>query len=94
MVFSILSAAICFIAAIIMLTPYFRKMALLTPMAIYLAFQGVMQLITYIILDVYPTNRVVIWINCIGTSIIIAYYCFVLIMTKSKSRKKRERKER
>lgn len=90
MFLSILSATVCFVTAIIMLTPYFRKISLLTPMALYLVFEGIMQLLTYIILDVFPANRVIIWVNYIGSAVILLYYCFVLIMTKSKSKKKKK----
>ena len=93
MILAILTALVCFVAAIIMLTPYFRKITLLRPMAFYLIFQGAWQIFAYLINDLYPTSQVPGYVDRIGTILIVLYYIFILFMTRSKSkRKKREKK--
>ncbi len=94
MFLTILCAVLCFAAAIFMLSPYFRKLQLLRPMAYYLIFEGALQLFTYIVRDLHPTSLVPDYIGRIGTILIILYYLFILIMTRSKSkRKNRARKK-
>lgn len=94
MILAILTAIVCFIAAVIMLTPYFRKITLLRPMAFYLIFEGAWQIFSYLILDLHPTSQVPGYVDRIGTIVIVLYYIFILFMTRSKSkRKKREREK-
>lgn len=88
MLLTIITALVCFVAAVVMFTPYYRKMALLRPMALYLIFEGVMIMLTYIISDLYPTSTTVDIINRVGTLIIVVYYIFILVMTKIKSKRK------
>ena len=93
MILAILTAVVCFAAAIIMLTPYFRKITLLRPMAVYLIFEGAWQIFSYLISDLHPTSQLPGYVDRIGTILIILYYIFILLMTFSKSkRKKREKK--
>lgn len=94
MVLAILCAVLCFAAAIVMLSPYFRKLPLLRPMAFYLIFVGVWHIFTYIIRDLHPTSLVPDYIGRIGTILIIVYYLFILIMTRSKSKKKNRDRNR
>lgn len=94
MILAIISAVICFVAAILIFTPYFRKMAVLRPLAFYLFFEGVWLLLSYVILQIDPTNGFIANINYIGTIIIVGYYVFFLIMTNMKSRKKRKKAEK
>ena len=83
----------CFLAAILMLSPYYRKIPLLRPMAFYLIFEGAWQIFSYLISDLYPTSAIPAIVDRIGTVVILLYYIFVMLMTFSKSkRKKRERK--
>jgi len=89
MVLAILTAILCFAAAIFMLSPYFRKMPLLRPMAFYLIFVGAWHIFTYIIRDLHPTSLVPDYIGRIGTILIILYYIFILIMTQTKSKRKK-----
>ena len=88
MILAIISALICFIAAIIIFSPYFRKVPLLRPMALYLIFEGAWQLASFIIFEIHPTSTLPAYIDRIGTIVIIAYYIFILLMTKSKSKRK------
>lgn len=88
MLLTIITALVCFVAAVVMFTPYYRKMALLRPMALYLIFEGIMIMLTYIISDLYPTSTTVDIINRVGTLIIVVYYIFILVMTKIKSKRK------
>ncbi|MBQ6499532.1 MAG: hypothetical protein IJI48_06490 [Ruminococcus sp.] len=92
MILAILSAVACFAAAIIMLTPYFRRITLLRPMACYLIFQGAWQIFSYLICDIYPTSQVPGYVNRIGTILIVVYYIFMLLMTLSKSKRKKRDK--
>ncbi len=94
MVLAILCAVLCFAAAIIMLSPYFRKLPLLRPMAFYLIFVGAWHIFTYVIRDLHPTSLVPDYIGRIGTILIIIYYLFILIMTRSKSKKKNKNRNR
>ncbi|MBQ9679137.1 MAG: hypothetical protein IJV48_00430 [Ruminococcus sp.] len=92
MILAIVTAVICFIAAIIMLTPYFRKITLLRPMAFYLIFQGAWQIFSYLIYELYPTSVVPGYVNRIGTILIVLYYLFILFMTRTKSKRKKRDK--
>ncbi len=94
MVLAILCAVLCFAAAIVMLSPYFRKLPLLRPMAFYLIFVGAWHIFTYVIRDLHPTSLVPDYIGRIGTILIIIYYLFILIMTRSKSKKKNKNRNR
>jgi len=92
MILAIICAVLCFAAAIIMFTPYFRKITLLRPMAFYLIFEGAWHIFSYLIDDLYPTSVVPAYINRIGTILVIVYYIFILFMTHSKSRRKKKEK--
>ena len=92
MILAIVTAIFCFVAAIIMLTPYFRKITLLRPMAFYLIFQGAWQIFSYLIYELYPTSVVPAYVDRIGTIAIVAYYIFILLMTHGKSRRKKRNK--
>lgn len=92
MILAIITAVVCFAAAIIMLTPYFRKITLLRPMAFYLIFQGAWHIFSYLILDIYPSSQVPGYVDRIGTILIVLYYIFILIMTRSKSKRKKRDK--
>ena len=94
MVLAILCAVLCFAAAIFMLSPYFRKLPLLRPLAFYLIFEGAWHIFTYIVRDLHPTSLVPDYIGRIGTILIIVYYLFILIMTRSKSKKKNKNRGR
>lgn len=85
MVLAIISAIICFIAAIIMFSQYYRKFTLLRPMAVYLIFQGVWQMASFLVLEIFPGNQIVLYVNYIGTGILLLYYILLLSMTKKKS---------
>ena len=91
--FAIFGAAIlCFAAAIIMLTPYFRRLTLLRPMAFFLIFQGAWQIFSFLIYELYPTSPVPGYVNRIGTILIVLYYIFILFMTRVKSKRKKRDK--
>ena len=93
MILAIICAVLCFAAAVFMLSPYFRKITLLRPMAFYLIFEGAWQIFSYLISDLYPTSPVPAYVDRIGTILIILYYIFIMFMTRFKSkRKKREKK--
>lgn len=90
MLLTVITALLCFAAAIIMLSPYFRKIPLLHPMAFYLIFEGAWQIFSYLITDLYPTSLIPAYVERVGTIVIILYYIFILFMTRLKSgRKKR-----
>ena len=92
MILAIVTAIICFAGAIIMLTPYFRKITLLRPMACDLIFQGAWQIVSFFVYEVYPTSAVPGYINRIGTILIVLYYIFMLFMTRRKSKRKKRDK--
>ena len=89
MILTIITAIICFIAAVIMLSPYFRKIPLLRPMACYLIFEGACVIFSYLISEINPTSLLPSYINQIGTIIIISYYIFIMFMTRTKSKNKK-----
>lgn len=88
MFLAILCAILCFAAAIFLLSPYFRKMPLLRPVAFYLIFVGAWHIFTYIVRDLHPTSLVPDYIGRIGTILILLYYLFMLVMTRTKSKRK------
>lgn len=89
MFLAIFCAILCFGASIFMLSPYFRKIPLLRPMAFYLIFEGAWQIFSYLITELYPTSVVPDVVGRIGTSVIILYYIFILVMTRTKSKRKK-----
>lgn len=93
MILAIICAVLCFTAAIIMLSPYFRKIPLLMPMAFYLIFEGAWQIFSYLISDLYPTSLIPAYVDRIGTILIILYYIFIMFMTRTKSKRKKRNKE-
>ena len=92
MILTFVTAILCFAAAIIMLTPYFRKLTLLRPMAFYLIFQGAWHIFSYIYFELAPTSAVPAYVNRIGTILIVLYYIFMLLMTRKKSKRKKREK--
>ena len=92
MILTFITAILCFAAAIIMLTPYFRKLPLLRPMAFFLIFQGAWQIVSSFVSEIYPTSAVPGYINRIGTILIVLYYIFMLFMTRRKSKHKKRDK--
>lgn len=92
MILAILCAVLCFIAAVVMLSPYFRKIPLLRPMAFYLIFEGAWQIFSYLINDLYPTSLIPAYVDRIGTILIILYYIFIMFMTRTKSKRKKREK--
>lgn len=91
MLLAILTALVCFVAAIIMFSSYFRKMPLLRPLAIYLIFEGCATLLSYFLSQLNPVSTLGDTIGQIGTIVIVVYYIFILVMTKSKSKRKKRR---
>ena len=89
MFLAIFCAILCFGASILMLSPYFRKITLLRPMAFYLIFEGAWQIFSYLITEMHPTSVVPDIIGRIGTSAIIIYYIFIMAMTRNKSKQKK-----
>jgi len=89
MLLTLICAAVCFAAAIIMFSAYYRKMTLLRPLAVYLVFMGAMTLFGYIISELNPTSVVADTITRIGTIVIMLYYIFILLMTKTKSKRRK-----
>lgn len=89
MFLAIFCALLCFGASILMLSPYFRKIPLLRPMAFYLIFEGAWQIFSYLITELYPTSVVPDIVGRIGTSAIIIYYIFIMVMTRTKSKRKK-----
>lgn len=94
MILAIISAVFCFAAAVLIFTPYFRRIPLLRPLAYYLFFEGVWQLASYVILQIDPTNGFIANINYIGTIVIIGCYIFMLVMTNIKSKKKKKKSDK
>ena len=92
MILAIVCAVLCFAAAILMLTPYFRRIPLLRPMAFYLIFEGAWQIFSFLISDIYPTSPIPAYVDRIGTIVILVYYIFVMFMTRSKSKRKKKDK--
>ncbi|MBQ8057170.1 MAG: hypothetical protein IJ275_02415 [Ruminococcus sp.] len=91
MILTIITSAVCFLAAIIMFSSYFRKMTLLRPLAIYLIFEGCATMLTYILSELNPVSTLGDIIQQIGTIVIVIYYIFILLMTKNKSKRKKRK---
>lgn len=89
MILAVVTAVLCFITAIIMLSPYFRKIPLLHPMAFYLIFEGAWQIFSFLISDIYPTSQIPAIVNRVGTIVILLYYIFMMFMTRTKSKRKK-----
>ena len=93
MILAILSSLICFIAAVIMFTPYFRKVTLLRPCAVYFIFQGCWQLVAYLVSQLSPGNEIMLYISFIATIVLLLYYIFILLMTSRKSKHKKTKQQ-
>ena len=93
MILAIVSAIVCFAAAILMFTPFFRKNPPLRPIAIYLLFQGVWIMVSYALLQLNPNNQFVFPINYIATIVLLAYLIFVMVGSRFKRKPDKERKK-
>ncbi len=91
MIFAIIASIFCFLAAVMMFMPFFKKAALLRPFAVYLIFQGAWILLSYALLSLNPNNALVFPINYTATVLLTAYFIFVMIKTRLKARSKRKR---
>ncbi len=94
MLLAIFTALVCFVAAVIMFSSYFRKMPLLRPLAIYLIFEGCATMLTYFLSQLSPVSTLGDIVQQIGTIVIVIYYIFILVMTKNKSKRKNRRGEK
>ena len=94
MILSIITAVVCFLAAMLMFSSYYRKMTLLRPLAIYLIFEGCATMLTYILSELNPVSNLGDTVQQIGTIVIVVYYIFILLMTKSKSKRKKRKGEK
>lgn len=94
MILAVLSAVVCFCAAVLIFTPYFRKLPVLRPLAVFLIFEGAWQLAAYLILQLDPTNGFILMLNNAGTILIIGFYIFFLFMTRMKSKRKYKKAEK
>ena len=94
MILTIICAVLCFVTAIIMLSPYFRKIPLLHPMAFFLIFEGAWQIFSYLITELYPTSVVPAVVQRIGIILILLYYLFIMFMTRTKSRRKHPKEKK
>ncbi len=93
MILTIITAVICFIAAAIIFSPYFRKIPLLRPAAFYLVFVGAWQIFSYIVSEISPTSPIPAYVGQIGTIAIILYYIFIMFMTRTKSKRKNKKEK-
>lgn len=94
MLLSIITTTVCFLAAILMFSSYFKEIPLLRPLAIYLIFEGCATMLTYILSDINPTSTLGDVIQQIGTIVIVIYYILVLLMTKKKSKRKKSKEDK
>ena len=88
LILTIVTAAVCFITAAILFSPYFRKIPLLHPMAFYLIFIGAWQIFSFVVSEIDPASVIPSYVGKIGTVLILLYYLFILFMTRTKSKKK------
>ena len=94
MILSIITVLVCFLAAILMFSSYYRKMTLLRPLAIYLIFEGCATMLTYILSELNPVSTLGDVVQQVGTIVIVIYYIFILLMTKNKSKRKNRKGEK
>lgn len=98
MILAIISAIFCFAAAIFMFTSYFRKTNLMRVLSVFLAFEGVWILVSYLLLQLNPNNAFIFPINYIVTIVFMGYILFLLARTRftnhfTKRKPKTEKKD-
>lgn len=94
MILAIISAVLCFAVAVLIYTPYFRKIPLIRPIALYFVYEGGWILASNIVLQLDPANDIILNINYIVTIVFMLYYMFFLFMTKRKSKRKFRKAEK
>lgn len=86
-IFSIICAVMCFLSAIILFMPKFRKYPFFKPFGVYLAYQGIWTLLSCLIDRLFPTNQVMTVLSYLGSLIFCLYFLFIYLASQRKSGK-------
>lgn len=76
-IFSIICAVMYFISAIILFMPKFRKYPFFKPFGVYMAYQGIWSLLSYLVNQLFPTNQVMTVLNYLGSFVFCLYFLFI-----------------
>lgn len=87
MLFSIICAVMYFISAIILFMPKFRKYPFFKPFGVYMTYQGIWTLLSYLVNQLFPTNQVMTVFNYLGSFVFCLYFLFVYVVSQKKSGK-------
>lgn len=91
MIFSLICAVMFFISAIILFMPKFRKYPFFKPFGVYMAYQGIWTLLSYLVNQLFPTNQFMTVLNYFGSFVFCGYFLFVYYMSKKINGKKQAR---
>ena len=88
MIFSLICAVMFFISAMILFMPKFRKYPFFKPFGVYMAYQGIWTLLSYLVNQLFPTNQFMTVLNYFGSFVFCGYFLFVYYMSKKMNGKK------
>lgn len=83
-IFTIICAVMYFISAIILFMPKFRKYPFFKPFGVYMAYQGIWTLLSYLVNQLFPTNQVMTVLNYLGSFVFCLYFLFIYFTSQKK----------
>lgn len=82
MILSLICSVMFFLSAIILFMPKFRKYPFFKPFGVYMAYQGIWTLLSYIVNQLFPTNQVMTVFNYLGSFVFCVYFLFIFYMSR------------
>lgn len=87
MILSLICSVMFFLSAIILFMPRFRKYPFFKPFGVYMAYQGIWTLLSYIVNQLFPTNQVMTVFNYLGSFVFCIYFLYIYYMTNKGMKK-------
>lgn len=82
MILSLVCSVMFFLSAIILFMPKFRKYPFFKPFGVYMAYQGIWTLLSYIVNQLFPTNQVMTVFSYLGGLVFCVYFLFIFYMSR------------
>lgn len=82
MILSLICSVMFFLSAIILFMPKFRKYPFFKPFGVYMAYQGIWTLLSYIVNQLFPTNQVMTVFNYLGGFVFCIYFLFIFYVSR------------
>lgn len=82
MILSLICSVMFFLSAILLFMPKFRKYPFFKPFGVYMAYQGIWTLLSYIVNQLFPTNQVMTVFNYLGSFVFCVYFLFIMYSSR------------